>query len=162
MVLPPILRIIDVNINRVSEGLRVLEDVSRFILEDTESSRKLKSIRHFISQLTAKADLPLTQVRDAEGDIGAEFDLTNGHVNLVSLVRANSMRVQEGLRVLEELAKLPDIRDIISSEYLRTHRYSIYTLEKHLLAELGGQNKWKIQREENGRGKAKKNRNKAG
>ena len=41
-----IYRIIDANLNRVSEGLRVIEDIERFIFEDEEISKKLREIRH--------------------------------------------------------------------------------------------------------------------
>ena len=41
-------RIIDANINRASEGIRVLEDLARFYLEDKDLSKRLKEIRHGI------------------------------------------------------------------------------------------------------------------
>ena len=159
--LPLILRIIDVNLNRVSEGLRVLEDISRFILEDAQSSRQLKSIRHFVSQPARKMDVPLTEFRDAEGDIGAEFDLTGSHINLVAIVHANARRVHEGIRVLEELAKLPELADVISSTELRRHRYSIYTLEKHVVSGLINQTSHNDRLEEDEIEKTKKNRKEA-
>jgi thiamine-phosphate pyrophosphorylase len=131
-----ILRTIDANINRISEGLRVLEDVSRFIVEDVNSSQQLKSIRHELSKSVGDLSLNLLKNRDVEGDIGAKFDLTTDHQNLMSVVRANSKRVEEGLRVLEELAKLPEFKSMLSAAKLKESRYMVYTTEKTLIEQL--------------------------
>ena len=54
-----IYRIIDANRNRIGEGLRFLEDVARFILDDGDISEQLKSMRHTIVEgfHTINADL---------------------------------------------------------------------------------------------------------
>ncbi len=36
------LRILDVNLNRIGEGLRLLEDITRFILNDPELSEAVE------------------------------------------------------------------------------------------------------------------------
>ena len=131
-----ILRTVDANINRVSEGLRVLEDVSRFIVEDVNATRQLKSIRHQVNRMAAALGIHLLLSRDSEGDIGAGGDLAGGHSDLQAVVRANAKRAQEGLRVLEELAKLPDLKDKIPAEELRKSRYLVYTLEASLINQL--------------------------
>lgn len=131
-----ILRTIDANINRISEGLRVLEDISRFIVEDMNSSQQLKSIRHGLSKSVGEFSLNLLKNRDAEGDIGAKFDLTTDHQNLTSVARANSKRVEEGLRVLEELAKLPEFKSVLSASKLKESRYLVYSIEKTLIEQL--------------------------
>ena len=46
-----LLRIIDANLNRAREGLRVCEDISRFALGDKTATRALKSIRHGATDL---------------------------------------------------------------------------------------------------------------
>ena len=127
------LRIIDANLNRVCEGLRVLEDVARFVVEDRGSSRQYKSIRHDLRQAGSKLGLELEKSRDAENDIGADFDLTHSHPDYPAIIRANSKRVEEGLRVLEEVAKLPDLSGALPGETLKKHRYSIYTLSRNLI-----------------------------
>ena len=38
-------RIIDANVNRAVEGLRILEEIARFILEDKETTNELKNLR---------------------------------------------------------------------------------------------------------------------
>jgi hypothetical protein len=40
------IRIVDENLNRLSEGLRVLEDLARMILDDASLTQQLKSLRH--------------------------------------------------------------------------------------------------------------------
>ena len=128
-----ILRTIDANLNRISEGLRVLEDISRFIVEDTEISRSLKIIRHDINQIAGNIDSSLIETRDAEGDIGADSDLLGDHKDIFSIVKANAKRVQEGIRVLEELSKLPELKSTLSAIEFRKSRYLVYTLEKQLI-----------------------------
>lgn len=131
-----ILRIIDANLNRICEGLRVLEDVARFVLEDIDSSRQCKSIRHDLRQAGNKLGLNLEKSRDAENDIGADFDLTHSHPDFESIVRANAKRVEEGLRVLEEISKLPDVSVFLADEVLKKHRYSLYTISQKLILSL--------------------------
>ena len=80
--------------------------------------------------------LNLLNNRDVEGDIGAKFDLTTDHQNLTSVVRANSKRVEEGLRVLEELAKLPELKSVLSAAKLKESRYMVYSIEKTLVEQL--------------------------
>ena len=131
-----ILRTVDANINRVSEGLRVLEDVSRFILEDENSTRRLKSVRHQVNRLAGELGIHLLLSRDSEGDIGAANDLVKEHRDIYAIVRANAKRAQEGLRVLEELAKLPELKDIIPADEIKQSRYLIYTIEVSLISQL--------------------------
>jgi len=131
-----ILRTVDANINRVSEGLRVLEDVSRFILEDENSTRRLKSVRHQVNRLAGELGIHLLLSRDSEGDIGAGSDLVKEHKDIYAIVRANAKRAQEGLRVLEELAKLPELKDIIPADEIKQSRYLIYTIEVSLISQL--------------------------
>jgi thiamine-phosphate pyrophosphorylase len=131
-----ILRTVDANINRVSEGLRVLEDVSRFIVEDVNATRQLKSVRHQVNRLAGGLGIHLLLSRNSEGDIGAGNDLVKEHRDLYAMVRANAKRAQEGLRVLEELAKLPGLKDVIPADEIRQSRYLIYTIEVSLISQL--------------------------
>ncbi|MCX5992585.1 MAG: hypothetical protein NT177_00025 [Chloroflexi bacterium] len=131
-----ILRTVDANINRVSEGLRVLEDVSRFIVEDVDATRRLKSVRHQVNMMADALGIHLLLSRDSEGDIGAGGDLVKEHRDLYAMVRANAKRAQEGLRVLEEIAKLPDLKGVIPADEIRQSRYLIYTIEVSLISQL--------------------------
>ena len=68
-----ILRIIDANVNRATEGLRVAEDIVRFVLDDGKLTSKLKNVRHeLVKTLRLGFDkLILAQGRDVKGDVGA-------------------------------------------------------------------------------------------
>ena len=131
-----ILRIIDANINRISEGLRVLEDIARFVVEDVEISRQLKTIRHQLNSSVEEIGPHITETRDAVGDIGAKFDMIHDHRDIYSIIRANAKRAQEGIRVLEELSKLPELKALLSSTLLKESRYKVYALEKILITRL--------------------------
>ena len=136
-----ILRIIDANINRICEGLRVLEDIARFVIDDKDSSRQYKTIRHELRQTGNKLGIVLEKSRDADGDIGADFDLSHSYQDFSSVIRANSKRVEEGLRVLEELSKLPDLSGTLEGKILKKYRYTVYTLSRDLVLSLPDENK---------------------
>lgn len=40
------LRLLDANLNRLREGIRVIEDIFRYILDDKTTSLRLKELRH--------------------------------------------------------------------------------------------------------------------
>ena len=134
-----ILRIIDANVNRISEGLRVLEDIARFVVEDEELSRQFKTVRHQLNSLVEEIGPHIIETRDAPGDVGANFDVIHEHRDLSSIVRANAKRAQQGTRVLEELSKLPGLKALLSTAALKESRYKIYALEKILVTRLPGQ-----------------------
>lgn len=138
------LRIIDANCNRIGEGLRFLEDVARFIVNDEELSQQLKSIRHELINNISNLGMDMLSTRDAAGDVGKDIESIGQPEDLLSLVKANSKRVEESLRVIEELAKLPDISQVLTSKQFESTRFSIYTIEQQLLAKL--QRRDKIQR----------------
>lgn len=122
-------RIIDANINRVSEGIRVLEDISRFILENKVITKELRNLRH----LTRKSfkDDNLINYRDSINDIGFELSKSSKLDNkesIENLVRANFKRVQEGLRCIEESLRILGHYDI--SKIYENIRYSSYNIEK--------------------------------
>ena len=43
----PLMRMIDAAVNRTGEGLRVVEDFTRFVLDDAHLTRLAKQLRHF-------------------------------------------------------------------------------------------------------------------
>ena len=131
-----ILRIIDVNLNRLGEGLRFLEEVSRFILDDTALTQQLKNLRHDLVRTDIDLDRKLLEARDSEGDVGIDLEVPgeSKEKGLPRMVIANSRRAQESLRVLEEMAKLPGIN--LDSDKYKHARFSLYTIEKELLAKM--------------------------
>ena len=131
-----ILRIIDVNLNRLGEGLRFLEEVSRFILDDTALTQQLKNLRHDLVRTDIDLDRTLLEARDSEGDVDIDLEVPgeSKEKGLPRMVVANSRRAQESLRVLEEMAKLPGIN--LDSDKYKHARFALYTIEKELLGKM--------------------------
>ena len=130
------LRIIDANCNRIGEGLRFLEEVARLILNDAVLSKQLKGIRHNLVKTTGKLGITLISGRDSTSDIGASLMISSHKQSLTSLITANAKRVEEGLRVLEEMAKLAEISHLLSSKYYQQARFKIYELERTLMSRI--------------------------
>lgn len=126
-----VLRIADANFNRIGEGLRFLEEIARLALNDTALTRTLKDLRHELLRSNAVLNRQLVGARDAAGDVGAEIEEVKAR-DLTGAVAANARRVQQSLRVLEELSKLPDITGLDSEKFKRA-RFALYTVEKELL-----------------------------
>jgi thiamine-phosphate pyrophosphorylase len=129
------LRIIDANCNRIAEGLRFLEDVARFLLNDFKVTQQLKTMRHNLVKSLSRFGTALLSERDSESDVGAVTETSNQQ-DLLSLVTANAKRVAEALRVIEELSKLPDLSVTLRSKDFEQARFNLYTLEKELLSRL--------------------------
>jgi len=125
------LRIIDANRNRVSEGLRLLEDIARFILNDADLTQQLKSMRHAITSSLSKLGTELLSERDTEVDVGVGIEIGKRQ-DILSLITANARRAEEGLRVIEELAKLPELNPLLSSGDFQETRFQLYILEQEL------------------------------
>jgi thiamine-phosphate pyrophosphorylase len=143
---PQTLRIIDASVNRAAEGLRFLEDTARFLLNDTGLTTQLKTIRHVIISSDWPFQKQLIQSRDALGDVGAQLEVEGGRdkKNLASAIVANSRRVQEALRTLEETAKIEGETLPVGSAQFQQARFEMYTIEKNLLSCLLRQDKAKL------------------
>ena len=66
-------RIIDANINRAKEGLRVCEEITRFLLDDRKLTAEFKRLRHAIDGIVKKMPLSLSTLlnqRRSAGDVG--------------------------------------------------------------------------------------------
>ncbi len=128
------LRLLDANLNRASEGLRVLEDLARFAVNDEVLSRELKTARHELARLALPLDARLLSWRDSATDVGRESTLRAGvpERDLLSVVRANAKRAEESLRVIEELARLPELAACINPGMIERLRYTTYDIEKRL------------------------------
>ena len=135
------LRIIDANLNRIGEGLRVLEDVARLLLNDVSLNQQLKEMRHNLLRGDWQTQQQLLESRDAEGDVGINLEVTGAEKQreLPLTVVANARRVQESLRVMEELGKTPGLD--LDPEKFKQARFNLYTIEKTLLARLQRQDK---------------------
>lgn len=132
-----ILRILDANFNRSREGLRVCEEVLRFVLEDRLLTARLKKARHDVSACLKKLAVPLSELvasRDVYSDVGKETTRSErARHTAMGLFLANAERVKESLRVLEEAGKLVD--PALSSR-IKKVRFQIYAIEKKALPKL--------------------------
>ena len=122
------LRLIDANLNRLREGIRVVEDIFRYIYNDKKTSTKLKNLRH-LSRIENYDEILST--RDVENDVLREsIKSEQNRDDLKSILIANFKRGQESSRVLEEFTKLSSIKDSENFKYIR---YELYILEKALI-----------------------------
>jgi len=132
-----IYRVIDANANRLREGLRVVEEIARLVLDDGDLTRRLKEKRHAVGDVLKRLALPegaLLSARDSDGDVGTEA--VKGETvrsDCEDILRANLRRSEESCRVLEEFSKLLD--EEISLSFKRI-RFDLYTLEKEIVAEV--------------------------
>ncbi|MEA5569885.1 thiamine phosphate synthase [Calothrix sp. UHCC 0171] len=122
-------RILDANLDRAREGLRILEEWCRFGLNNAPLANECKQLRQDIATWHS-ADL--RAARDTQGDTGTELSHPNEEQRsgIKALLLANFCRVQEALRVLEEYSKLynPDM-----GKACKQMRYRVYTLETNLM-----------------------------
>ncbi len=125
------LRLLDANANRAAEGLRVLEDIARFLFDDALLAERAKVLRH---ELRLGIPPEATFDRDTPGDVGTAIGAIGESTRArpIDLLRANAARVAEALRAAEESAKLLGRTPL--AEGLERIRYASYTLEHALLA----------------------------
>ena len=125
---PEIYRVVDANLNRLKEGIRVVEDIMRYRDNNKELSQKLKSLRH---KARINETKELLKNRDSINDVlrpSTKSEQTRKDIK--SILTANFKRAQESARVLEEIFKL---EDVTQSENFKTIRYELYNLEKEIL-----------------------------
>lgn len=134
-------RMLDANANRAREGLRVAEDVLRFVRGDSALSMKARKLRHAVGR-EAEALAPRTVLlaaRDSAGDVGArQWRGGKARRNAEGLLAANLRRAQESARVMEECARL--LGKSAAIRRLQSLRYSIYDLESRANSGRHGRN----------------------
>ena len=127
-------RVIDANGNRATEGLRVVEDYVRFVLEDAFLSQACKALRPPGVQghlLACPRSVDLRPVRPRRISVpGYRRSRNINERPLPKSVTANVRRAAEALRTLEEFAKLVVVE---AARDFESQRYELYTLEKSIL-----------------------------
>jgi thiamine-phosphate pyrophosphorylase len=119
------LRILDANLNRLREGIRVIEDICRYILNDKTTASQLKNLRH---KSRIKNYQELLNSRDIKNDVlKSTTKSEQTRDNISSILISNFKRTQESARVLEEFCKLTDPA---LSQTFKNIRYELYDLEK--------------------------------
>jgi thiamine-phosphate pyrophosphorylase len=127
---PELFRVIDANLNRLKEGIRVIEDIARYSQNNKIIATQLKSLRH---QSRINDLQNLLNSRDSINDVLRPTVTSEmNRSDLQSIMIANYKRAQESSRVLEEMYK---IIEPSASENFKTIRYALYTLEKTHLSE---------------------------
>jgi hydroxymethylpyrimidine phosphate kinase ThiD-like protein len=125
---PELFRVIDANINRLKEGIRVVEDIMRYRDNNKDFSTKLKQLRH--KSRIDEIDQLLTH-RDSINDVLRPTTQSElNRTDIKSIIIANFKRAQESSRVLEELFKL---HSVTYSENFKYIRYELYNLEKEIV-----------------------------
>lgn len=128
-----IYRLIDANINRVAEGLRVLEDIARFVWDNESLSKDIREMRHIVRKSFINHNL-LT-FRNSQNDIGlgiSQSSKLDVKKDVFDLTGANFKRVQEGLRSIEEALKI--LGYLNESKTYETLRFKSYDLEKMFIS----------------------------
>ncbi|KKZ12046.1 MAG: thiamine-phosphate pyrophosphorylase [Candidatus Synechococcus spongiarum SP3] len=126
-----IARLLDANLNRAREGLRVVEDWCRLALQRPELVVRLKDYRQRLGQCHSST---LKQARHAASDpaTGLAHQAQQERSTPQQVVAANCARVQEALRVLEEFGRHGGPVELAATA--ATIRYGLYDLETALLA----------------------------
>jgi len=127
-----LLQIIDANLNRLREGLRVCEDITRFAAGDKNIARSLKILRHGATEailFSKKLSLrKLLQTRNTKNDRLKFIDFQKEkNLDIAGIFMSNIERVKESLRVLEECCKIVDAD---ASRKYRRLRFNAYGIEK--------------------------------
>ncbi len=125
-----IYQIIDANLDRAREGLRVLEDWARFGLGKEKYVKRIKNFRQILGKNHLKV---YKQSRNHIYDKckGLTHQEQINRKTFEQIISSNSARVQEALRVIEEFSRLHNHElSKIASEI----RYEIYTIEIDLLS----------------------------
>lgn len=123
-------RALDAAANRAREGLRVVEDYTRFALDDRHLTELCKQLRHDLHATLSQ--LPVAErlaARDTQADVGTTLDTEGESFRGTphDVASANLSRLSETLRSLEEFGKL--ISPHLAAQ-MKQLRYRIYTLER--------------------------------
>jgi len=122
-------RLLDANLDRAREGLRVLEDWCRFVLNRPDLVVRLKDLRQRLGQCHRFAyKMARHAASDSAAGLAHPAQLERG--DPLAVVAANAGRVQEALRVLEEFGRVLD--PSLAEEAARM-RYLLYDLEVECL-----------------------------
>jgi thiamine-phosphate pyrophosphorylase len=133
-----LLQIIDANLNRLREGLRVCEDIARFIAEDKKTAELLKRLRHGATKILLHSKKfsfeQLLSARDTQKDALKFLDYKRQKSpDIADIFMANIERVKESLRVIEECFKAID--NDMSKKYRRL-RFDAYEIEKRSIEKI--------------------------
>ena len=126
-------RLIDANLDRVVEGLRVVGELLRFVAEREDLTASVRDLRHNV--VAAIQRVPQLQkraiaARDSESDVGRGL-ASSSYRDVLDVAHANWSRAQESIRTLEEVSRayVPGLADALGPL-----RYDAYVLEQATLS----------------------------
>ena len=124
-------RIIDDNLNRLTEGLRVVEDVVRLGLEDRRLLAGIRKLRTQVGRDVRALRRQVISSRKSETDLGRgdRFDRAK-RKSLDDVLLANFKRAEESARVLEEVLKV--VEPALAGKF-KAVRFRLYDLEREAL-----------------------------
>lgn len=128
-----IYRILDANINRAMEGLRVVEEIARFILDDKKTTAKIKLLRNDLKKFVSKLSREeLLKARKSLTDVGGKLYTKeeSSRKNILSIFKSNIKRAEESMRVIEEFSKL--VKPQLGKAF-KDIRFKLYDIEKNML-----------------------------
>ena len=125
-------RLVDANLNRAHEGLRVCEDIVRFVFEWQAPYRRLRSIRHGLDAQLRRGGIRAAQLlaaRDSRRDPGRQARGASV-ASIEQLLLINLQRTKEALRAVEEASRLfaPN-----ATQGFQSLRFRTYDVERDLL-----------------------------
>ncbi len=129
-----VLRVIDANLNRLREALRVIEEYVRFVSLDTKWCERLKAARHSLVHLESPyGRKTLAAHRDTVTDPFSHENRSEelNRARIEDILIANFKRAQEASRVLEEFFKLTDAPQLSGSA--KNIRFELYASEKEIM-----------------------------
>jgi len=124
------LRIIDANLNRLRDALRVIEDTLRFGKANSTLWLKVRKLRNRIIRLYPAKEFYTSFLvsRDSSNDPGRNTP-QKPYKDITSILNANFARSSEALRVLEEYSRLLSPTKI---KAIKGIRFSLYEIEKRI------------------------------
>lgn len=130
-----VLRIIDANLNRAMEGMRVVEDIVRLVWDHKPLASKIKNLRSELKKLSD--DLPVSKIellksRESAYDVGADLysEGEEKREGVAEIITSNLKRTQEAVRVLEEFGKT--FGGAFGRRF-KAIRFKVYDLEKEIV-----------------------------
>ncbi len=126
-----IYRILDANINRAREGIRVIEESLRFVFQKKEFAEKLRGLRHEVSHIPLVLKISsakLFNCRESETDIGKKR-IESDRKDLQEIIASNFSRVEESVRVLEEYSRIINPK---ATGKIKKIRFDLYALQKKI------------------------------
>ncbi len=131
-----VIRLIDANLNRLREALRVIEEHVRFVSPSPPLCIELKKLRHMLQDVESSfGRQDLLRNRDTRTDPFADKNRPEElrRDTYLDVLAANFKRAEEAARVIEEYSKITDYPEC--SETAKTIRFALYACEKSIFLE---------------------------